>query len=131
MANLDPIRQAGLNLAVAPGIGGDHDVADRSVAGIAGATLGLATLLCLPALTSYSNNKAFLEQSAKKTKQSAALFAAGPELAVLDEPTNHLDLLSIEMLESALAEYGGALLVVSHDARFLEHVRPSALMSLP
>ncbi len=37
---------------------------------------------------------------------------------VLDEPTNHLDLPSIERFEVALAEYPGALVVVSHDERF-------------
>lgn len=45
-----------------------------------------------------------------------------PELLVLDEPTNHLDLPSIELLEGALGGFPGALLLISHDMRFLEHL---------
>ena len=42
-----------------------------------------------------------------------------PALIIMDEPTNHLDLHSTEALERALAAYPGALLLVSHDRRFL------------
>ena len=43
----------------------------------------------------------------------------GPHLIAMDEPTNHLDLPSIECLENALVDTPCAMLLVSHDARFL------------
>ncbi|MDW2885518.1 ribosomal protection-like ABC-F family protein [Exiguobacterium artemiae] len=45
-----------------------------------------------------------------------------PELLILDEPTNHLDLDAVEWLESFLAHYAGAVLLVSHDRVFLDTV---------
>ncbi len=48
--------------------------------------------------------------------------ARPPSLLVLDEPDNHLDFDALEALESALREYDGALLVVSHDEDFLEAI---------
>ena len=45
-----------------------------------------------------------------------------PDLLMLDEPTNHLDLEGIEWLEGYLKEFGGALLLISHDRRMLDNV---------
>ncbi len=53
-----------------------------------------------------------------------------PSLLVLDEPTNHLDLDALEALESALRDYDGALLVVSHDAFFLQAIAVERYLSL-
>src|SRR3954462_10048489 len=45
-----------------------------------------------------------------------------PDLLLLDEPTNHLDAESVLWLEQHLAKYPGAVLAVTHDRYFLEHV---------
>ncbi|MGW1058934.1 ABC-F family ATP-binding cassette domain-containing protein [Micromonospora rubida] len=59
----------------------------------------------------------------ERTRAALALLQGrGVNLLVLDEPTNHLDLAAIEQLESALAEYPGTLLLVTHDRRMLDAV---------
>ncbi|MEQ1782690.1 MAG: ABC-F family ATP-binding cassette domain-containing protein [Hyphomonadaceae bacterium] len=55
----------------------------------------------------------------------AHAFAHDPDVLLLDEPTNHLDVPAIELLEEELKAYRGALLVVSHDRRFLENISTS------
>ncbi|MBC7283620.1 ATP-binding cassette domain-containing protein [Hoeflea sp.] len=52
----------------------------------------------------------------------AKVLAPEPDILLLDEPTNHLDLPTIEWLEEELLRSRGALLVISHDRRFLERV---------
>ncbi len=52
-----------------------------------------------------------------------------PDLLLLDEPTNHLDLAAIEWLEAFLARFRGAVVVASHDRRFLERF-PTRILEL-
>ena len=50
----------------------------------------------------------------------AKILLSSPDALLLDEPTNHLDIESIEWLEDYLRTYRGALLLVSHDRKFLD-----------
>src|ERR1700730_2613362 len=50
----------------------------------------------------------------------ARVLAPAPDILLLDEPTNHLDLPAIEWLEARLARRPGALVLISHDRRFLK-----------
>jgi ATP-binding cassette subfamily F protein 3 len=52
----------------------------------------------------------------------ARLLLQNPDLLLLDEPTNHLDLASVEWLQGFLAEYAGAVILVSHDRDFINAV---------
>jgi ATP-binding cassette subfamily F protein uup len=52
----------------------------------------------------------------------ARVLAAEPDIMLLDEPTNHLDLPSIEWLEGEIAAARGAVVLISHDRRFLENL---------
>jgi ATPase subunit of ABC transporter with duplicated ATPase domains len=67
----------------------------------------------------------------ERTRAGLALLAArGVNCLVLDEPTNHLDVEAIEELERALAAYDGAVLLVTHDRRFLENFAPTRTIDL-
>ncbi|MDT7700545.1 MAG: hypothetical protein QOJ30_2870 [Pseudonocardiales bacterium] len=60
----------------------------------------------------------------ERTRAALALLQAREvNLLVLDEPTNHLDLPAIEQLEQALDDFGGTVLLVTHDRRMLDTVR--------
>ncbi len=47
---------------------------------------------------------------------------AAPDLIILDEPTNNLDIQNVTILTNAIKDYEGTLLVISHDAYFLEEI---------
>ncbi|MBB4935214.1 ATPase subunit of ABC transporter with duplicated ATPase domains [Lipingzhangella halophila] len=61
-------------------------------------------------------------ESFRATLAATVLATPAPQLLMLDEPTNNLDLASVRQLTNALGSYQGALLVASHDVRFLESV---------
>ncbi len=54
--------------------------------------------------------------------QLLLLMLARPNLLVLDEPTNHLDIESVEALETAIEEFTGTVVAISHDRYFLDRV---------
>jgi len=57
----------------------------------------------------------------------ARLFARPANVLVLDEPTNDLDIETLELLEELVGDFGGTVLLVSHDRIFLDHVVTSTL----
>jgi ATPase subunit of ABC transporter with duplicated ATPase domains len=67
----------------------------------------------------------------ERTRSLLALLAArGVNCLLLDEPTNHLDLPAIEELERALEAFEGAVLLVTHDRRFLSRFRATHTVDL-
>ena len=57
----------------------------------------------------------------KKASLARALISE-PDILLLDEPTNHLDIETIEKLEEIIGKFQGAVVVISHDRMFLNHV---------
>lgn len=69
----------------------------------------------------------FLSGGERNRLLLAKLFTKPSNVLVLDEPTNDLDTETLELLESLLVDYGGTVLLVSHDRAFLNNVVTSVL----
>ena len=61
----------------------------------------------------------------------AKLCLTGANLLLLDEPTNHLDIPTKKKIAETLNEYGGTMIIVSHDTKFLEYMDITRMFILP
>ena len=67
-------------------------------------------------------NPATLSGGETRRAALARVLAPEPDILLLDEPTNHLDVVAIEGLEAALRSLRSAVVMISHDRRFLENL---------
>jgi ATP-binding cassette subfamily F protein uup len=72
-------------------------------------------------LTGAENPKTLSGGEARRAALARTL-APRPDILLLDEPTNHLDVRAIEWLEDEIKSSNGALVLISHDRRFLENL---------
>lgn len=68
-----------------------------------------------------------LSEGQKRKVSLVRLFLSKPNVLILDEPTTHLDYDSVEMLEAALADYAGTLILVTHDKYLRERITERSL----
>jgi ATP-binding cassette ChvD family protein len=80
--------------------------------------IAMEALRCPPSDSSVEN----LSGGEKRRVALTRLLIQKPSILLLDEPTNHLDAESVEWLENHLKEYAGAVLMITHDRYFLDHV---------
>jgi len=74
---------------------------------------------------SGAENPAQISGGEARRAALARVLAPSPDILLLDEPTNHLDLTTIEWLEGELSARRGALVLISHDRRFLTNLSRS------
>lgn len=63
----------------------------------------------------------------KKKASLAHALIQEPDILLLDEPTNHLDIVTIEKLEEIIQNFSGAVVVISHDRRFLTNISTATI----
>jgi ATP-binding cassette subfamily F protein 3 len=83
--------------------------------------LGILTSMGFPE-SSFTRKISLLSGGERTRLALAALLLEKPDLLLLDEPTNHLDIETLAWLEQYLRNYGGTIVLVSHDRYFLDRV---------
>jgi ATP-binding cassette subfamily F protein uup len=104
-----------------PDLSAYESISDYVQAGLEGADQAYRIPYLLESL-GLSGQEAPKTLSGGEARRAALVrtLAPEPDILMLDEPTNHLDLPAIEWLEEELAAMGSALVLISHDRRFLE-----------
>ena len=104
-----------------PDLTGFASIRDYIEAGLEGSDDGYRIPYLLDALgLSGDEEPTHLSGGEIRRAALARTLAPEPDILMLDEPTNHLDLPAIEWLEGEVASMNSALLLISHDRRFLE-----------
>lgn len=86
------------------------------------ASTSAKTILSKLGIEEMNRKTGQLSGGQKKRVALAQVLIEKPDLFILDEPTNHLDYASVKWLENYLNNYQGAILLVTHDRYFLDHV---------
>jgi ATP-binding cassette subfamily F protein uup len=111
-----------------PNLDGYSDVLSFASAGLGPAADPHRALYALERLgLSGHEDPATLSGGEARRAALARVLAPEPDILLLDEPTNHLDLPAIEWLESELASFRGALVLISHDRRFLTRLSQATI----
>ena len=106
-----------------PDLSGFDTVRDYVVAGLAPGDMDYRADYLMEQLGLHGEEKpATISGGEARRAALARALAPDPDILMLDEPTNHLDLPAIEWLEGELAACRSALVLISHDRRFLENL---------
>ncbi len=91
-----------------------------------GRVISNAVVEYLPQMTPHGDKSGGQHQMVELMR----VLNSNANIVLLDEPTNNLDIKSTAILESALAQYQGAILLVSHDNDFVKNVNMNKFIAL-